>query len=197
MINYVLFDLGNILIEIGRVPWFSDSTAYEQLAYKKWIETDAVKNYESGKISTEAFFAAAPAVLNMSREEFTNRFDSWLVGEYAGATELVRRLKEDYRVGCLSNTSPFHMEKVRRQSNLLDGLDDCFLSYEMGAVKPGKEIYEMVLQQVNLPANEILFLDDNKINVDTAEALGFTAVWVKGFGPVKDALREHLQKEGF
>jgi putative hydrolase of the HAD superfamily len=42
--------------------------------------------------------------------------------------------------------------------------------------KPNADIFEFVLKENNLIANECLFIDDTKDNTDTAEKLGFN-IW--------------------
>ena len=60
-----------------------------------------------------------------------------------------------------------------------DFFDKCYLSYEMGMVKPDVEIFEALLADAQVKAEECLFLDDGKKNIDTAAALGIQTYWVK------------------
>jgi len=49
--------------------------------------------------------------------------------------------------------------------------DVFYLSHEIHLRKPNKDIFEFVLNENNLIANECLFIDDNKDNCTTSEAL--------------------------
>ncbi len=42
-------------------------------------------------------------------------------------------------------------------------------------MKPAPEFYRYVIQRIGLPPQEILFIDDNKANVDGARAVGMDA----------------------
>ena len=63
-----------------------------------------------------------------------------------------------------------------------------FLSYEMGMVKPDAEIYTTMIANIGLPAEQILFIDDNQINVTGALQTGLTAKQARGFNEVKAVL---------
>ena len=55
-------------------------------------------------------------------------------------------------------------------------MDDLFTkpyySHKMGLRKPDKEIFEFVLADSGLEAGETIFIDDNAMNVATAQSLG-------------------------
>jgi putative hydrolase of the HAD superfamily len=46
----------------------------------------------------------------------------------------------------------------------------------VGVRKPDREIYQIVLDRLGVPARECLFVDDIDVNCDAARALGMTAV---------------------
>lgn len=66
-----------------------------------------------------------------------------------------------------------------------------YLSHEIHFRKPDAEIYEFVLQQNNLVAEETLFVDDLKENTDSAQQLGIH-VW--NLDPSKDEVSELFTK---
>lgn len=50
------------------------------------------------------------------------------------------------------------------------------LSYEIGVRKPHPQAYEILLQQLSLPPEQILFIDDQNVNVQAAEKLGIQSI---------------------
>lgn len=50
-----------------------------------------------------------------------------------------------------------------------------FISSDLKMMKPAPEFYRYVIQRIGLPPQEILFIDDNKANVDGARAVGMDA----------------------
>ena len=82
-----------------------------------------------------------------------------------------------YKVCLLSNTNPFMMQWA---DNDFDGeghpigyfFDAMYLSYECQAMKPRREIFEMMLKGQQAQPEETIFVDDGPRNVEAAKALG-------------------------
>ena len=53
----------------------------------------------------------------------------------------------------------------------------CFLSYEVKALKPSEKFYKSVVEEIGLPAEQMLFIDDSQKNVDGSIAAGLPAVY--------------------
>ena len=51
-----------------------------------------------------------------------------------------------------------------------------FVSYKMGVRKPSIAYFKMILQQLNINAEECTFVDDNQPNVDAGEAAGMRSI---------------------
>jgi len=85
--------------------------------------------------------------------------------------------KEDnYKLILLSNTNELHIDWVVKNVWFYEEFKSSFhkfyLSHEINLRKPDKEIFEFVLQENNLIAEESLFIDDTKENTDVANQLG-------------------------
>lgn len=82
-----------------------------------------------------------------------------------------------FKVCLLSNTNPFMMTWANSD---FDGnghpighyFDAMYLSYECGAMKPSRQIFETMLAGQQATPEETLFVDDGRRNVDAAAALG-------------------------
>lgn len=66
-----------------------------------------------------------------------------------------------------------------------------FASHLMGLVKPDVEAFQYVLDKLAVPAADILFLDDNQMNVDSAIRTGMLAERVIGVEELETALQHH------
>ena len=88
----------------------------------------------------------------------------------------------EYRLFLLSNTNHLHICWIQESwgaelYNEFKGyFEQFYLSQEINFRKPNKDIYEFVLKENNLVAEETLFIDDTKINTDAAQKLGIH-VW--------------------
>ena len=101
------------------------------------------------------------------------------ISDYKG--ELLRRLYESYDLYMLSNNNPITMvrayELFEEAGAPIDRMfRKCFLSCEMKALKPSEKFYKAVIEQIGIPADQMLFIDDSKANVDGAVAAGLPAV---------------------
>ena len=76
-----------------------------------------------------------------------------------------------------------------------DILDGAFYSYELGLAKPDPAYFAEIVRRLALPPDEVLFVDDNPANVESARTVGLRAEkWHLDDGV--DALREHLRRHG-
>jgi len=78
-------------------------------------------------------------------------------------------------VALLSNIDD-RLAKIIKEFDLYAPFTPCILSCEVGLEKPDPKIYELLLQEIQMPANQILFVDDRKENIDAALKLGFDAI---------------------
>lgn len=107
---------------------------------------------------------------------------------------LIRELAgEGYRLFCLSNMSAEYYDymKDRDVFRLLEGH---LISAHEKVIKPEEAIYRLLLERYGLKAEETLFIDDLKPNVEAAERLGIRTVHFtdrnKGVREVRERLRQ-------
>lgn len=185
MIKNLIFDLGGVIITLApeealrRFKSLGLENAEEQMDI--YTQTGIFGQLEEGNISAEKF-----------REELSHQvgrevtYDecrhAWLgyVKEVPqrNLDVLLRLRSEGYRIILLSNTNPFMMSWVR--SPEFDGhghsidyyMDACYLSYQLGVMKPDTEFFHRVLMTEKIMASETLFIDDGPRNVATASQMG-------------------------
>ena len=57
-------------------------------------------------------------------------------------------------------------------------LDDIIISADINLIKPDKSFYKYVLNKYKIKPNEMLFLDDNEENINSAKDLGINTIKV-------------------
>ncbi|MFO1471388.1 MAG: HAD family phosphatase [Turneriella sp.] len=180
----LLFDLGGVIIEV-------DTTGLRALGetgksdvdlWETWLTCAAVQEYESGKISNAAFAEGVLKAFNsaMPTEEFLRSFTAWPTGIYAGVPDLLRELRQSYKLGYLSNSNALHYPRFEREFDINCYFDYPFASFQMGRVKPHADIFEAVLAALPYKPADIFFVDDNRLNVEMARSLGMRAEIVRG-----------------
>ncbi|MBW4031897.1 MAG: HAD-IA family hydrolase [Acidobacteria bacterium] len=98
---------------------------------------------------------------------------SWISVE-PGTVELLAALHAGgTRVALLSNAG-FDFSDPFRHSPMAEFFEAMFVSAEMGLIKPDPEIYRVAARELGIPLDRMVFIDNKKINVDAAVALGVT-----------------------
>lgn len=86
--------------------------------------------------------------------------------------ELLQALPPELRIGMLSNNFPVISDYLRAEGSF-ERFDAVVFSNEVGAIKPERKAFEIALMRMEVPAKEILFVDDNPHNLEAARVLGF------------------------
>lgn len=192
-IEVILFDLGGVLVELVGVPtmleWTGNRYDVDEL-WAAWLRSPAVRAFERGDCSAEQFANDLISEMDLSvdSDTFLEAFTYWPRHLYPGVPELLDKLKETFTLACLSNSNELHWPRVMNEMGMFDKFTYHFASHLTCKLKPDREAFEHVLQELNCNASHILFLDDNEINVKGALDTGMNAMTVKGFDDVKSSL---------
>jgi HAD superfamily hydrolase (TIGR01509 family) len=191
-VDVVLFDLGGVLIEFGGVAPMRELAGIESddELWRRWLNCRWVRTFERGHCSAEDFAAGVVSdwSLPVEPQAFLDAFRSWPRGPLPGADALLQTVQRAVPAGCLSNTNALHWEHNFGRWPILDAFDFRFLSFELGMLKPDREVFDRVAQLVPAVPGRVLFLDDNSLNVEAAAAAGFAAVQVRGVAEARHAL---------
>jgi glucose-1-phosphatase len=192
-VDAILFDLGGVLIELVGVEQmlaWSPQLADTGELWRRWLASPAVRRFETGGSGHEEFAAAVVAEfgLTVGAEEFLRAFVGWPRGLYPGVPELLAALAPRYRLASVSNTNAIHWERFRREWALDAMFHANFPSHEVGRLKPDADYFGHVLDALALPAERVLFVDDNRVNVEAAAGAGIVARHVTGFVDLRATL---------
>ena len=191
----LLFDVGGVLVELRGVEiilgWLGNRLTAEQL-WHRWLQSVPVRQFETGRIDAAEFAAAVidEFGLAVSPREFLDSFVGWPTGLYPGTLELLARIPGRYRRALLSNSNPLHWPRVLDEMKLGPAIEHHFVSHLMGRIKPDREAFEHVLESLGTRPEQVLFFDDNGLNIEAARALGMHARQVRGLGETERALVE-------
>ncbi len=208
MIKNLIFDLGDVIIPIDLTAPIRNFAMLANLPEEEvraiWQQHDFVNHYETGLIDDGAFRDHVRRVLKQETgaadgwadEAIDTAWNTVLLDLPVERIERVKKLKPHYRLFLLSNTSPIHIKQVNHvltgmnQPTLEELFERVFYSYEVRLAKPSPEIYQHVLAQANLVAEETAFFDDNAANIRAASELGIRAVHVQPPKTIIDYLGE-------
>jgi FMN phosphatase YigB (HAD superfamily) len=110
--------------------------------------------------------------------------------------ELLKWTSERYKVGLLTNTMSGLLGTMRRNGQIPDLTFDAVVdSSEIGTIKPEFKIYEIAQERAGCPPEEILLIDDSRVNLMAAEKLGWHVLWFDDARPDEsaDSVRKALE----
>jgi len=101
--------------------------------------------------------------------------------EYLGTvnTELIeygRRLRPRYRTGIVSNSFVGAREREQAAYGFEDLVEEIVYSHEVGFSKPDPRIYALICTRLNVPPEEMVFVDDSDVCVAGARDAGIHAI---------------------
>ena len=186
-IKNIVFDLGGVLVDldfkaaINGLQKAGFAKVKEQL--QSFDREGIFQKFELGEMTAEEFRTAIRenSTVTLTDEEIDALWNAMLLEIPREKLELILDLRGKYMVYLLSNTNSIHWDYVCKNAfnyrgfRVNDYFEETFLSYEMHLAKPDKSIYEKVLQDANLLAEETLFIDDSEANCKAAEEVGIHA----------------------
>ena len=184
-IEWIIFDLGGVLVELIGVPtmleWTGNTMTVEEL-WRRWLESPSVRTFERGASTPEEFAKSMVSEFSLpvSDKEFLEAFITWPKGLYPGVVEMLSDLHGRYQIGSFSNTNPLHWERFVRKNGIDRMFDLNFPSHQTGFLKPDLDAFENVVRLLECHPEEILFIDDNQINVDGGLEVGMEALRISG-----------------
>ncbi len=182
MIKNIIFDIGNVLAAwrwrefYERFQYSPDVT--ERLA-RATVLSPLWEEFDRGAMDEEAlldkFIENDPGLEKEIRRVRENIHD--MLGRYDYAIPWLQDLKgKGYKVYYLSNFSRKAHQECAHVLDFLPLMDGGILSYQEKLIKPDPAIYQLLLRRYGLKAEECVFLDDTKKNVEEAVRQGMEGI---------------------
>lgn len=201
-ITNIVFDWGGVIINIdyqatinafGKLG-FEDFKAF----YSQKSQNEFFIRFETGKATPGQLrdYLRKELNKNLSDKEINDAWGAMLLDIPESRIETLKRLRSNYRLLLLSNTNQLHEELVLPRIDneigfsFLSLFDRYYLSHHLGMRKPNIDIFEHILQDDNIRANETLFIDDTEINIDTAAGLGIIACYLQPDSDIVELFRD-------
>ncbi|OPX93564.1 MAG: Alpha-D-glucose-1-phosphate phosphatase YihX [Syntrophorhabdus sp. PtaB.Bin006] len=191
MTKLFVFDLGNVILpfehrQIG-------AKLYERSRDRKGltpqrifdilfdIEKGLINPYEEGLMSSSEFFGGLKNrfELDMDLEAF---MDIWnpIFREDEDVKNAILFLKErGYPLFLLSNTNELHFSHIIAKYPIVHVFDEWILSFEVGAKKPEERIFRTIFEKMDIPAEDVFYIDDIPRYVEAAKGLGIDGMVFK------------------
>ena len=190
MFKAIIFDFGGIfsihddILEFWRknsVKLGVDLEAANKIALPIWLEARV------GNIDSNIFWEKLGAFTKIGAKEFKRYFIDYT----SFRDELYDYVKENlsgkYRLAILSNQIESWLEPILEEKKFRTVFDIIVTSYNTGLAKPNIGIYEKVVQELGVKAEECIFIEDRPKNLEPAKKLGMSVIEFKNYDQfVKD-----------
>lgn len=197
MIKNIVFDISNVLAPF-RFKEFLVEKGFDGAMIKRIMKASAMTPYwaefEKGKLSNDeviqAFIKCDPEIEN----EIHWAYDDvkGIMGTYDYTIGWIEALKAaGYKLYCITNFTPAGYHQCYDCISFVEKFDGKVFSFQEGVVKPEPEIYKILLDRYELKAEECVFIDDTKENVDAANSLGLSGIVFSGYEEAVEELKKY------
>lgn len=195
-ITAIIFDYGNVLLDwnpryVYRRYFPNDAEAMERFLHEvdfmAWnAHQDRGRPFAEGVAILSKQFPQYADLIHAYHEHWTDS-----IGEaFTGAVEILKQLKQaGYPLYGFSNWSAETFPYARAKYDFFDLFDDMVISGAVGFVKPEPEIYRIMLDKIQSPAQECLFIDDSLPNIQQANTMGFITIHFQSPAQLEDELK--------
>lgn len=185
----IIFDMGGVLVDLDMEACkhaFRNELGFEEIEsiLDPCHQQGIIGEMEEGIVSADEFrdYVISRSRPGVSRSDVDKAFYEILAGIEPYKVDLLHRLAERYDIYMLSNNNPIASVRAAEMFehagfSMDKHFKKCYMSYQMKMQKPSSEFYKAVIADIGLPSEEMLFIDDSKVNVDAAIAAGLPAVW--------------------
>ncbi|MEI6808684.1 MAG: HAD family phosphatase [bacterium] len=195
-INWILFDLGNVLVDhvplgTGRISEFLGIET--EVLHTFLLNIDASRKLCTGEFGAEEFTSIVNREFNgsITPAMITEWFGPEVDRVYPEIPGLIGSLADRYSLGVLSNTFFGHWDYFIT-TDLARQFDAVMASHLLGCVKPDPRIYREALKCIAASPAETLFIDDRKENVEAAQALGINSFQSKSPADTIQGLQQYV-----
>jgi putative hydrolase of the HAD superfamily len=182
----LLFDLGKVLLDFdnNNAATYFTALGISDFAYRhrRLAEKNIFNEFETGAITSESFIDIISEEVHgkIPAGDIIKAWNSILIGFRVPSMQYLANLKSQYQLYLLSNTNPIHLEAIQKMAitelngqQLENYFIKAFYSHLTGYRKPSSEIYQRVLSDTGIIAEETIFIDDLPENIAAAAQLGF------------------------
>ena len=196
MIKNIIFDLGNVLIRFKPEEFINKNIKEEyrekffNVIFKgqEWADLDrGVLEYNDAiKIFSEKIPECSL--------EIKKFFDNYILDALEPIEkniEIMKSLKGKYKLYVLSNFHYPAFDYIFKNWEFFKYFDGKIVSGHCKLLKPEKEIYKLLCSTYSLKPDECVFIDDTKVNIESAEKFGIRGIHLTDINILEEKLKEN------
>ena len=180
MIKNIILDIGGIILDDGKEnlrKYLQVSKEETEKLYKIVYGSKGFRQYLLGYINLEECMN----LVISENQEYKDYIEKMLLKSNlkdivpikSDVLQVIRKLKERYKIYFLSNITKETYEYIEEILNEFDG---GIYSFKVHLCKPNPEIYKKLLYTYYLKKEESIFFDDRQRNVDIGNKIGIKSI---------------------
>lgn len=181
MTKYIFFDMDGVLTtdttgSYTTAKFFADKFEIdfdELFQYTKPFDSDI----DAGKLTVNEVWAKVAEKYN---KEFKDEYirEAFLSTPIdAKMLEIVDKLKENYKVGIITDNSIERANAIFDKNGFREIFDTIIISGEVKSTKKSVEIFNIAAEKAGVECSECVFIDNNPNNAKVADEAGFKGIW--------------------
>jgi putative hydrolase of the HAD superfamily len=194
MINAVIFDWGGVLIDDpapGLISFCAKAFEVTEVEFETAFR-EFGDIFQKGSIEEKELWERISTKLKKNIPSNKSLWGDAFIDSYSPKKEIFDLAKElkakKYKTGFLSNTEKAAMEYFHTHN--YDMFNELIFSCVVGMIKPGKEIFNLMLSKLSVNADEAVFIDDKEKYLEGAKAVGIKTILFKSSQQVKNDLKK-------
>ena len=194
-ITTIFFDLFGVLLVIDQsvvIQYLSKLTDTPYIETREIALGEPFMRLERGEVTFSRYVEDIRSTMpNGSRIDADSLREIWKnskVGEMP-AVSLLHVLQKKIQVWVISNTTESHIKSLKSKFSFLSQLNGIITSEKAGAHKPNAKIFHYALTEAGTDISASIFIDDSRLNVESAEILGIKSFHYTSFSTLVDYLK--------
>ena len=190
MIKAIIFDYGGVLSVEGSLSSFGEIYAPKLGVDPEEFTRLIIDNWSKARINkmdSKMFWLNLSKFLKIDQKIFRKDFM-----EFSGfkheVLDLIKKLKNNYKLGLLSNHIEDWLEEIIAEHKLNEVFDIITTSYKTRIAKPDISIFKEIVEQLGVNPTECIYIDDLEKNIPPAKELGMKTILFKNFEQLKKEL---------
>jgi len=181
----VVFDLGKVLVDFDYGIAATNLAALSKMPAAEMQpmleKSSLLVEFETGAMNRDQFFRRVCDATGFCGDQ--GEFNLLFADIFSAIQPMVdfhaRLRKAGLPTYIFSNTNDLAVTHIRARFPFFSNFDGYIYSFEHGAMKPQRKIYETVERVTGKRGDEICYIDDRLENIETGKAMCWQTIWHK------------------
>lgn len=169
MIKAIVFDYTGVISHGPIGDWVRKNLTSEDKRYILFNESS--HKWDMGEITLEEIYLRISSITGVKVELIWDKFFENTILKN-DVINIIKRLKKKYKIVLFSNHAGELLRRLLIKHKITELFDEILISSEHKMKKPSPEFFNLLLNITKVKKDEMVFVDDNKLNVEATNKFG-------------------------